>query len=183
MLPYKQRSDWLNVKQHYGAVGDGFHDDTAAINHCMSLAPTGPCWSSVQGPTIYLPPGIFRLTDTLTIGTRNMSAVRPSSQGWVGGGIIGHGRDTQLVWDGKPGGQVLHCHGVAYFRIQGLHFNGNRTAAIGLYHQSDSLFQTEVLHVNLRRTRPANPPALPCVSTVLPFETSWLSVSDRIHVR
>ena len=47
---------------------------------------------------------------------------------------------------------MLHCHGVAYFRIQGLHLNGSGVAGIGLYHQSDSLFQTEVLHVNLRFT-------------------------------
>ena len=150
-LTWSQRSDWINVKQRCGAVGDGVHDDTAAINECLGLAPT-IAFQTTPGPTIYFPPGIYRLTGTITAGTRNMTAVPPNNQGWIGGGIVGHGRSTQLVWDGKPGGQMLHCHGVAYFRLQGFHLNGKGVASIGLYHQSDSLFQTEVMHVNLRLT-------------------------------
>ena len=105
-LPWQQRSDWINVKERCGAVGDGLTDDTAAINNCLALAPSGPWFSSVAGPTIYFPPGAYRLTDTLVAGTRNMSAAPPSSQGWLGGGLVGHGRDTQLIWDGLAGGQI-----------------------------------------------------------------------------
>eukprot|EP01043_Picozoa_sp_COSAG02_P005894 COSAG02_NODE_163_length_32424_cov_21.759010_12_plen_889_part_00 len=153
VLPWLPRSDWIDVKKHCGALGDGVHDDTAAINRCLSMAPTGKWPDAVAGPTVYFPAGTYRLTDTLIAGTRNMSAVPPSSQGWIGGGLVGHGRETQLVWYGKPGGQMLHCHGVAYYRIQGLHIDGRSIADIGIYHQSDSLFQTEVLHVNLRLSR------------------------------
>jgi hypothetical protein len=150
VLGWLPRSDWIDVKKHCGARGDGVHDDTAAINRCFSKAPSGVWPEAVAGPTVYFPPGTYRLTDTLIAGTHNMSALPPSSQGWIGGGVVGHGRETQLVWDGKPGGQMLHCHGVAYYRIQGLHLDGSGVAGIGIYHQSDSLFQTEVLHVNLR---------------------------------
>jgi hypothetical protein len=40
VLNWQQRSDWINVKQRCGAVGDGVHDDTAAIDKCLALAPT-----------------------------------------------------------------------------------------------------------------------------------------------
>ena len=150
VLDWQERSDWVNVKTRCGAVGDGRHDDTTAINHCLTLVPAGAWSSAVPGMTLYLPPGTYRLTSTLVAGTRNMSAVPPSSQGWIGGGIVGHGRETKLVWDGPAGGQMLHAHGVAYFRIQGFHLIGRGVAGIGIYHQTDSLFQTEVLHINLR---------------------------------
>jgi polygalacturonase len=44
---------WLNVRQH-GAVGDGTHDDTPAINQAIAEV------SRSGGGTVYLPAGLYR---------------------------------------------------------------------------------------------------------------------------
>jgi hypothetical protein len=48
--------DWANVR-HYGAIADDYVDDTAAIQAALDSGKT----------TIYLPPGAYRLTNTLRI--------------------------------------------------------------------------------------------------------------------
>jgi hypothetical protein len=44
----------------YGAVGNGSHDDSAAIQDAIDAA-------SVDGGTVYFPPGRYRVTETLTV--------------------------------------------------------------------------------------------------------------------
>jgi hypothetical protein len=128
-LAWEPRSDWQSVKA-VGAVGDGVADDTAAIQKLLDAAQ--------DGTTVYLPPGIYRLTRTLTLlGPR---------RGFL---LIGHGRETTLAWDGEAGGKMLMDDGVAYSRFVGLQFDGRDKAAIGFFHHSERRFETEVRHQHL----------------------------------
>ena len=128
-LNWEPRSDWLNVKQ-FGAAGDGVADDTEAIQKALD--------GLGEGTTVYLPPGTYRITRTLLLAGP-----------LVGVMLIGHGRDTRLLWDGEAGGKLLKDGGVAYSRFVGLLFDGKGKAAIGLWHYSDKRFQTEVRHQHL----------------------------------
>lgn len=58
---------WFNVKD-YGAVGDDSHDDTTNIQAAMDAMPG-------TGAALYIPPGIYKLTDTLDF-TPSASIIR-----------------------------------------------------------------------------------------------------------
>jgi len=131
-LNWTQRSDWLNVKKDISpaAVGDGKADDTAALQAGFD--------QMRDGSVLYLPPGTYRVTKTLTLlGPRH------------GVLVVGHGRDTKLVWDGEEGGKLFMDNGVAYSRYLGLVFDGRGKAAVGFHHFSDRRFETEVRHQHL----------------------------------
>ena len=129
VLAWEARSDWQSVKAA-GAVGDGVADDTAAIQKLLDAAQ--------DGTTVYLPPGTYRLTRTLTLlGPRH---------GFL---LVGHGRETTLAWDGEAGGKLFMDDGVAYSRFVGIQFDGRGKAAIGFFHHSERRFETEVRHQHL----------------------------------
>ena len=137
-LDWQQRRGWINVKEH-GAKGDGVADDAPAINAVLR--------NMSSGSVLYLPPGTYRLTQTLVAGTWNMSAAPGLTQGWIGGQMLGHGQATELRWDGAVDGKMFWSHGVGYWRYEGLWWNGQRKAGIGVYHMSNTVYETEVLHV------------------------------------
>ncbi len=122
-LNWEPRSDWVSVKGPGGAVGDGVADDTAAIQQVLSAAKSGT--------TIYFPPGAYRVTRTLELRGAPGSGGR-----LMGVQVIGHGRDTQLVWDGNAGEKLWIDDGVVHCRYMGLLFDGRNTAAVGFYHEN-----------------------------------------------
>ena len=126
---WQQRSDWINVKKDVkpAAIGDGINDDTVAIQTALN---TGS-----SGKTIYLPPGVYRVTQTLAFHGRG-----------TGSAVIGHGRLTRLVWDGSAGGRMFWSDGVAYSRYIGLIWDGQGRAAVGFDHAAEKGFETEILH-------------------------------------
>ena len=128
-LDWQPRSDWINVKSDVNppAVGDGKNDDTVAIQMALNRGATGK--------TIYLPPGNYRITQTLVF----------TGPG-IGSAIIGHGRDTRLVWDGPEGGRMFWSDGIAYSRYVGLSWDGRGKAAIGFDHAAQKRLETEVQH-------------------------------------
>lgn len=128
-LNWQPRSDWTDVRK-LGAKGDGNADDTEAVQKALD--------GVRNGSTVYLPPGTYRITTTLTL-----------KGPLVGVLIVGHGRDTKLVWDGEDGGRLLMDDGVAYSRYVGLAFDGRGKAAVGFFHHSDHRFETEVRHQHL----------------------------------
>ena len=128
-LPWTPRSDWVNVKS-LGAVGDGVADDTAALQKALDGVRTGS--------TVYLPPGTYRVTKTVRI-TGPLTGVS----------VIGHGRDTTLVWHGEAGGKLFADDGVAASRFVGVRFEGRNRAAVGFHHDSHNRFETEVRHAHL----------------------------------
>ncbi|KAK3987098.1 pectate lyase superfamily protein-domain-containing protein [Cladorrhinum sp. PSN332] len=60
---------WRNVVTDFGAVGDGVHDDTKAINDAISAQGTcapGVCTGSTRTPAlIYFPPGTYLVSDSI----------------------------------------------------------------------------------------------------------------------
>ena len=128
-LSWQPRSDWVNVRTdgQPKAVGDGRADDTAAIQAALERG------GDVRAA--YLPPGTYRITHTLTLTGPAVSRL-----------VIGHGRDTRLVWDGPPGGIMFRSNGAAYSRFVGLAWDGQGRAAVGFDHRADRRFETEVLH-------------------------------------
>ena len=129
VLAWEPRSDWVSVKG-LGARGDGVADDTAAIQKALS--------ATRNGSTIYLPPGTYRVTATLKL-----------TGPLIGVTIVGHGRETTLLWDGPPGKALFTDDGVAYSRFVGIQFDGRGRAAIGFHHASFHRFETEVRHQHL----------------------------------
>ena len=106
----------VNVKA-YGAVGDGSHDDTAAIQAAIDAA-FGPAGSPHTSATAYLnkvlyfPPGHYKISGapgvlfTYVIGAR----------------IIGSGRFTTTIENTTAGGTVLTTNGLSYSLIEGMAF-------------------------------------------------------------
>ncbi len=130
VLDWEPRSDWLSVKE-FGALGDGKADDTAAIQNALDRMS--------NGSTVYLPPGKYRITDTLLLTRdRRLSGVM----------LVGHGRDTWLVWDGEEGGAIFHPNGVAYARYVGLVFDGQGRAGAGMMTEG-RFFTDQVRHQHL----------------------------------
>lgn len=124
-LRWQQRSDWTSVKP--AAVGDGVADDSAALQAALDALK--------DGDTLYFPPGVYRLTKTLSLDGPHLGLA-----------LIGCGRDTSLVWDGEPGGRMFRCNGVAHTRFVGLSWDGRGKAAVGFDHNSALRFETEVRH-------------------------------------
>jgi len=135
-LHWEERSDWVNVKTDLapGAIGDGRADDTAAIQKALA--------GVRDGSVTYFPPGSYRITAPLLL--KNSTGAR-----WIGGLIVGSGRDTKLIWDGAGGGTMLLLNGIAYSRFVGLELDGRGRAGVGFHYQATQGFQTEVTHRHL----------------------------------
>jgi hypothetical protein len=139
-LAWVKRSDWIDVKTDVSpaAKGDGIADDTAALQKALD--------GVKDGSVIYLPAGTYRITNTL-----RMTVNRPPSEGpqhrVLGLLVIGHGRNTKLVWDGPAGKEMLVESGATMSRCRGLLFDGRGKATVGLHHLgAEGTFETEVGH-------------------------------------
>ena len=132
LLNWQKRSDWIDVKTDVtpGAVGDGIQDDTQAIQTALDRL------QDVAGAphVVYLPPGTYRITGTLTL-TKIDGAL-----------IVGHARATRILWGGPGGGVMFHSNGVAYSRFVGLIWDGAGKAAVGIDHASKTYYETQVTH-------------------------------------
>jgi hypothetical protein len=133
-LDWEERSDWLNVKTKFGATGDGKADDTAAIQAALDSLKDG----FGQPNTVYFPPGVYRITKTLK--WTNLYGKR----------LIGHGRDTRIVWDGadpKATQVMFHSDGAtAGVLFEGIIWDGAGKAAEGVYHCSTTHYESAVVH-------------------------------------
>lgn len=65
---------WLDVRD-YGALGDNSTDDYAAIQAAINACP--------EGGTVIFPPGIYRVTDSLVIGRRNITLQGAHAGRWT----------------------------------------------------------------------------------------------------
>jgi hypothetical protein len=106
-------ASWKNIKAVYGAVGDGAHDDTLALQSALNALQGG------SATTIYFPAGTYKITNTVTLqGTQNVN-------------VIGHDpSDTMITWAGASGGTMFRINGVAYSRLDRLTLDGKSTAGI-----------------------------------------------------
>ena len=109
-------ASWVNVKTVCGAVGDGIHDDTKALQ--CGLDSLGMTWGK---PTVlWIPAGTYRITQTLTISNK------------IGDAIIGEcPTDTTIVWAGQPGGTMLKMMGDKRFKVSRISWDGQGIADTG----------------------------------------------------
>ncbi len=103
----------VNVKD-YGAVGDGVHDDTAAIQTAIATAKTA------GGGKIYLPCGSYKVTSTLIIDASIYIESNDATILWYGGA-------SPVFTLGGNGVTILYRLG-----LTGLKIDGRGLATIGL---------------------------------------------------
>ncbi len=109
---------WANVKEAYGAVGDGIADDTDAIQLALNEVAT-PGHAAV----IYFPAGTYRITRTLDFVAR------------LSASLIGEDPTTTIIkWAGPADGEMMFANGVAYSRWSRLTWDGSGTAMIAVRH-------------------------------------------------
>lgn len=81
----------LNVKNDYGAKGDGSTDDTTAIQNAITAAIAG---HSGRGVDLFFPEGIYRTTTTLTCNGTNVR-------------LIGSGRGSTVLYPDFTTGDII----------------------------------------------------------------------------
>src|SRR5665213_2143154 len=89
--------------------------------------------------TIYLPPGVYRITRTL------------SWRKLYGKHIVGHGLDTRIVWDGDGTSPPVMFHSdgaTAGVLFEGIVWDGAGKAEIGVNHCSSTAYESHVTHRN-----------------------------------
>ena len=119
-------SDWRNVKD-FGAVGDGEADDTAALQKAFD--------GLANGTVVFLPAGIYKITDTLKWRSRKGRL--------VGTAVIGCGEKTQIVWGGPAGGRMIQDSGLSLARYFGFVLDGKMLATVGLWNDQMWKFETQ----------------------------------------
>lgn len=158
------KSDWLNVKTCCGAKGDGTTDDASAIQKAVDMLTDTPYGCNIPGQcsnatkTLYFPQGTYAISRTVVIaGVHNLYAGR----------VIGHGAETTILWIGLAmnerrdhiGSEIenravpAECahtmwldNGTSYFHYEGLTWNGQGKAAVGIDHYSHRDYGTFMLH-------------------------------------
>lgn len=113
---------FVNVKD-YGAVGDGFTDDTAAIQTAFTVAatitPTGVATSQV-----FFPPGTYKCG---AISIANVPGILVQGAGkWC----------TRLLWNGVAGASFLQFVNCQQWHIEDLSLDGSVSAPPGIMVES-----------------------------------------------
>lgn len=113
----EQVSDGILNVRAFGAVGDGKTDDTAALRHALQAA------EKMGGNTVFVPAGIFVITDKLSIGDNC------TLEGVGGGSVIKSGFPTKtyVKGAGHDGAfTMLSVTGKKNVRIANLVFDANQ---------------------------------------------------------
>lgn len=116
----------------YGAVGDGAHDATSAIQDAVTAAGSAP---NTYGCVVYVPPGTYVLTDTITFPG-------PVGRGYYNGiSLVGDGPQTSVLsWQGpvsdvtEPVAQrkmALNLRGQVRYRSGGFTLRNDSGLGIG----------------------------------------------------
>jgi len=107
---------WLNVKKDFGAVGDGVHDDTRAIQYALNILK-----NAGKSIVLYLPKGTYLVNNTLRLD----NAINVS--------VIGEDPNTTVIkWGGPASGIMFGLNGTAYSKFDRLTFSGMHNAAIAV---------------------------------------------------
>ncbi len=149
-MTWTPRSDWVNVKNCVGqypnfngtvnAVGDGTTDDTAALQSVMNYV--GPVRGNTSPyghyQTIYLPPGTYKISATLTLAYARRVQ------------IVGCGSQTIIKWYGPTGGAMFNPTDASFLVYRGIVWDGNSIAGCGVLQCSiaDSNYDGSIRHEN-----------------------------------
>lgn len=110
---------WANVKTDFGAVGNGFADDTAALQKALDSFFT-------KSAVLYLPAGTYRITKGLLM-TSHMHAA-----------VIGEDPARTIIkWDGDNNGVMMLCNGVRYSKIGRITWDGSGKSVTAVAHLWD----------------------------------------------
>jgi hypothetical protein len=150
VLEQVSRSDWLNVYDA-GAIGNGQHDDTDALQKAISMLTTDITGLIAGDPdqhlTLYFPRGDFLITRTLELGG-NRTVHTAGGLQWIS--LIGNGAATRIIWAGSGvNTSMLWSNGCTRCRVEGITFVGNHRAGVGIDHRSFSRYESRFLHINL----------------------------------
>ena len=104
-------ASWRNVRTTFGAVGDGVHDDSSALQNALDSLAGIPA-------VLWLPRGTYVVTTPLHLkGSANVTIV---------------GEDplsTSLVWKGSKGGTLITFSGCMGLSVGRLTFDGSNQAS------------------------------------------------------
>ncbi len=113
---------WRDLRQDYGARGDGLADDTAPLQRALDdlVKHTNHC-------VLYVPAGTYRLT-------RAVQTVRKAHTDCQGVTVVGEDPERTIWrWDGPSGGTMVRWD-AWYSRISRLHLDGAGRAGTCLYY-------------------------------------------------
>jgi hypothetical protein len=121
----------VSVKD-FGAVGDGVADDTAAIQAALNAG-------SSTGAPVYLPPGTYLISSTLTIqaGVRFFGA---------NGRLTGSAKKTNIVTNSALN-PMLDVSNGKYAYVGGFNLTGNDVAVQGI--QGKNVFNIEIENIRV----------------------------------
>jgi Pectate lyase superfamily protein len=106
----------INVKE-FGAKGDGIADDTAAIQAVLNMMP-GTTSPDTATPTIWVPPGLYRLTTTVQSPNSASYFIMRGASPWT----------SRFVWDGPAGIPVFKFINPRRVTLQDFGMIGNPAA-------------------------------------------------------
>jgi hypothetical protein len=136
---YTRLDPWADVVA-YGAVGNGVHDDTTAIQSAITTT------QNSGGGTVFLPVGTYIINSALIITADNIQLV---GAGW--GTVLKPGSSfppsTPMIWSQAPTDTTKYRYGI---RISDIFLDGNnKTGVIGI--QLDTTYFAELKHFRLER--------------------------------
>ncbi len=110
-MPVVDRLEQSVLVTDYGAVGDGVHDDTAAIQAAINYVQT---FSTGRAGMVVIPPGIYRITASLWITSTGVN-------------LVGQGRLVSIIQ--APSGSAFDWlkvyssgGGISYISVRGIGF-------------------------------------------------------------